>query len=164
MGGYCGIKIGDKILYLRIRGNLIYCRRERERVTDTPDSERTRVQTYVPAYQKDAWQDHADELGMTQSEFVRTMVQAGRRGFLLEKRQKDGDSGGASSASNPQGTGIEEEVVEALSDEGALDWNQLLERLTADVEDRLDEALTALQNANRIQHSGRNGGYVLTDE
>ncbi|AUV83947.1 hypothetical protein C2R22_09910 [Salinigranum rubrum] len=134
-------------------------------MTDTPDSERTRVQTYVPAYQKDVWQEHADELGMTQSEFVRTMVQAGRRGFLSGKPgQKDGDSGGASSASNPQGTGIENTVVETLSNEGALDWDQLLARLTADVEDRLDEALSELQGENRVQYSGRDGGYVLTDE
>lgn len=45
------------------------------------DTSRTAVKTYVPAYQKRLWADHADELGMSQSEFVRTMVQAGRRGF-----------------------------------------------------------------------------------
>ncbi|SNZ04586.1 hypothetical protein SAMN06269185_0611 [Natronoarchaeum philippinense] len=45
------------------------------------DTSRTAVKTYVPAYQKRRWADHADELGMSQSEFVRTMVQAGRSGF-----------------------------------------------------------------------------------
>ncbi len=44
-------------------------------------TERAVVRTYVPAYQKAHWQDHADELDMSQSEFVRTMVQAGRSGF-----------------------------------------------------------------------------------
>src|SRR6056297_3280818 len=43
--------------------------------------DRRSVKTYVPAEQKDRWREHADELGMSQSEFVRTMVQAGRRGF-----------------------------------------------------------------------------------
>ncbi len=135
-------------------------------MSDTTDSERTRVQTYVPAYQKDVWQDHADELGMTQSEFVRTMVQAGRRGFLSGRKsvQRSDSSEGASSGSDPGGTGIEEAVVEVLSNEDALDWDQLLERLTADVEDRLDEALADLQDANRVRYSGRDGGYVLTDE
>jgi len=45
------------------------------------DTSRTAVKTYVPAYQKRLWADHADELGMSQSEFVRTMVQAGRSDF-----------------------------------------------------------------------------------
>lgn len=160
-----GFTNGDKILYPRMRDSLICRRRERTSVSDTPDTERTRVQTYVPAYQKSVWQEHAEELGMTQSEFVRTMVQAGRRGFLSERPDREPDSsGGSSSASDPQGTGIEEAVVEALSNERALDWDQLLARLTADVEDRLDEALADLQDANRLRYSGRDGGYVLTDE
>jgi len=45
------------------------------------DTSRTAVKTYVPAYQKRLWADHADELGMSQSEFVRTMVQVGRSDF-----------------------------------------------------------------------------------
>ncbi|MFC6728654.1 DUF5805 domain-containing protein [Natronoarchaeum mannanilyticum] len=45
------------------------------------DTSRTAVKTYVPTYQKRLWADHADELGMSQSEFVRTMVQAGRSDF-----------------------------------------------------------------------------------
>ena len=125
-------------------------------------TERTRVQTYVPAYQKDVWQDHADELGMTRSEFVRTMVQAGRRGFLSTV-SADEPAGDPSSGSDPRGERMEEAVVEALRDE-PLDWEQLVERLTADVEDRLDDALASLQDANRLRYSGRDGGYVLTDE
>ena len=129
------------------------------------ETERTRVQTYVPAYQKDVWQDHADDLGMTQSEFVRTMVQAGRRGFLSTKDgvSTDDPAEGPSSGSDPGGERIEEAVVDALRDE-PLDWEQLVERLTADVEDRLDDALASLQDANRLRYSGRDGGYVLTDE
>ena len=139
-------------------------RRDVRFVTDSAevDTERTRVQTYVPAYQKSVWQEHADELGMTQSEFVRTMVQAGRRGFL--DGTETADSGGASSASNPQGEGTEEAVVESLRAEGPLDWDQLVERLSENVEDRLDEALTSLQDQSRLRYSGRDGGYVLTDE
>ena len=145
----------------------MYRRREQTVVTDTADTDRTRVQTYVPAYQKDVWQEHADALGMTQSEFVRTMVQAGRRGFLSTDRQSDREtdsSGGASSGSDPGGKRIENAVVEILSTEGALGWDQLLTHLTADVEDQLDDALADLQDANRLRYSGRDGGYVLTDE
>ena len=45
------------------------------------DTSRVVVQTYVPAYQREEWDDHAEALDMNRSEFVRTMVQAGRRGF-----------------------------------------------------------------------------------
>jgi hypothetical protein len=133
-------------------------------VTADADSERTRVQTYVPAYQKSIWEDHADDLGMTQSEFVRTMVQAGRRGFLSADRSDHEAAGGTSSDSNPQGEGIEERVVALLADSGPLDWDQLVERLVDDVEERLDDALTTLQEENRLRYSGREGGYVVTDE
>jgi hypothetical protein len=98
---------------------------------------------------------------MTLSEFVRTMVQAGRRGFLSTERDPAGDP---SSDSNPRGRDMEDRVVSVLSEEGPLDWDALLERLTADVEDGLDDALTALQEDNRLRYSGRDGGYVLTDE
>jgi hypothetical protein len=131
-------------------------------MTETSDTERTRVQTYVPAYQKATWADHAEELGMTQSEFVRTMVQAGRRGFT--PRESTQESGGASSDSNPRGERTEDVVVARLAEEGPLDWDELVDRLAANVEDQLDDALTALQDDNRVQYRGREGGYVLTDE
>lgn len=131
-------------------------------MTGDAETERTRVQTYVPAYQKSIWADHAEELGMTQSEFVRTMVQAGRRGFLSETTDEGGEA--PSSASDPGGERTEEAVVEFLSEEGALDWDQLVDRLSTDVEDRLDDALASLQEQNRLRYSGRDGGYVLTDE
>ncbi|WP_318569562.1 DUF5805 domain-containing protein [Salinigranum marinum] len=133
-------------------------------MTGEADSERTRVQTYVPRYQKDVWQDHADDLGMTQSEFVRTMVQAGRRGFLSSGGRDGQTPGEVSSGPDPGGKHIEEAVTDLLGREGPLDWDQLVEHLTADVEDRLDDALAALQDANRLRYSGRDGGYVLTDE
>ena len=47
--------------------------------------ERKVVKAYVPAYQKERWQEHADELGMNQSEFVKCMIQAGRRVYQPEE-------------------------------------------------------------------------------
>ena len=57
------------------------------------DTVRTSVRTYLPEYQKAKWEEHAEELGMSRSEFVRTMVQAGRRGFL-EGGSPPSDPGG----------------------------------------------------------------------
>lgn len=122
------------------------------------NTERTSVKTYVPEYQAEAWADHAEELGMSKSEFVRSMVQAGRNGFE-----------GVDSGSDPQGSEAEEgvafegRVVSALDGE-TRSWDELLAALTDDVEARLDEALSDLQAENRVQYSGREGGYTLVDD
>lgn len=119
------------------------------------DTERTVVKTYVPKYQKDEWTDHAERLDMSHSEFVRSMVQAGRRKF-----DANPDEGG-SSASSPGGDTLETEVLRILRERGACSWDELLDALSADLEDQLDDALNHLQQRNAIQHSGREGGYTL---
>lgn len=126
-------------------------------MVEETDTSRTAVRTYVPAYQKSEWADHAAELDMSQSEFVRTMVQAGRKGFQREA------SGGASSDRDSGGKGLEERVADQLQS-GPLSWDELVERLSGDLESRLDDTLTELQDRNRVRYSGRDGGYVLRDE
>jgi len=135
---------------------------------EKPDTARSTVQTYVPEYQKREWQRHADEMDMSQSEFVRTMVQAGRRGF-----DGDGTGEGAgeqegrrtrSAPSDPQGQDLETVVEESLADAGALDWEELLDEVTADVERRLEDALESLQADNRVRYSGPRGGYTLIED
>lgn len=119
--------------------------------------ERTAVKTYVPKYQKEKWQEDADRLDMSQSEFVRAMVQAGRRGFDL------GQSEQSSPDSNPGGNGFEEQVLDNLRN-GVHTWDELLSKISEQIEDQLDETLQELQQRNRIQYSGRHGGYELIDD
>lgn len=123
---------------------------------DEVDTARKRVRTYVPAYQKEEWERHADRMDMSLSEFVRSMVQAGRRGFTGD----DGRSG----STEPSGAGdpdLEERVIGALADAECLSWEELLTEVTDDVEAQLEETL---RSSDRIQHSPRNGGYVLEEE
>lgn len=128
-----------------------------------PDTSRTVVQTYVPAYQRDAWDEHAEELGMSRSEFVKAMVQAGRRGFGADI-DLSGESSDGSTPGNGNGTDLTDHVLDALSEEGCLSWDELLAAVTGDVETRLEEALQELQADDQIRYSGRNGGYVLDDQ
>jgi len=124
------------------------------------------VRTYVPAYQKERWQAHADELGMSQSEFVRTMVQAGRKGFdpqATVPRESIDSEEAASPEATPGGEDLKDRVVEVLDDGGHFDWDALLTALTDDIEQRLDETLQELQSAGRVRYSGRHGGYVLDE-
>ncbi|ELY82275.1 DUF5805 domain-containing protein [Natrinema pallidum] len=123
---------------------------------DSTDTEKTAVKTYVPTYQKEEWQSHADRLDMSQSEFVRTMVQAGRRGFESGSTEPD------SSAPDPGGNGLETQVLELLSAD-TYSWDELLEAVADDIESRLDETLEELQSANQIRYSGRHGGYTTVD-
>jgi hypothetical protein len=116
------------------------------------------VKTYVDDAQKDEWQEAADRLDMSQSEFVATMVQAGRREFGLEDLEEK--SGSSQSVDvDPRGNALETVLLEHLSD-GPLAWDALVERLEAD----LEEALQELQSADRIRHSPREGGYVRRED
>ncbi|MDS0298942.1 DUF5805 domain-containing protein [Halogeometricum sp. S1BR25-6] len=115
--------------------------------------------TYIPAYQKDEWKRHAERLGMSQSEFVRTMVQAGRSDFEVPERDGESEEGGSEEETGE--SEFEERVLDALSAADHRSWDELLTALTDDIEDRLDETLQDLQATNRVQYSGRHGGYSL---
>lgn len=124
------------------------------------DTERTVVKTYVPAYQKERWREHADELAMSQSEFVRSMIQAGRRDFTT-----DNDEPGREDIEDetPGVDGLEDQVLDVL-DGGYCSWDELVQSLTDDIEERLETVLQQLQRENRIQYSGRHGGYTIEDD
>jgi len=133
-------------------------------------TERTTVRTYVPAYQKERWQTHAKQLNMSQSEFVRTMVQAGRSGFEPPESDKattdvsgSGPEEPPSPDADPRGNALEDRVVEVLADGDHYDWEALLAALTDDIEQRLDDTLQELQSDGRVRYSGRHGGYVLAE-
>ncbi|MFD1634418.1 DUF5805 domain-containing protein [Haloplanus ruber] len=116
------------------------------------------VKTYVPPYQKDRWREHADRLGMSQSEFVRTMVQAGRRDFEVPDPAEREEPGEAESS------GLEPRVKDALTGEDGCSWDDLLAHVTEDIENRLEETLADLQEQNVVQYSGRAGGYRLVED
>ena len=120
--------------------------------------ERVRVVTYVPDHQKHQWEQRAEELGMSTSEFVRTMAQAGSRGFDERSAPEDGPPD-----ATPGDDGLERRVLDALREGDTLSWDELLATVTDDVEQRLEAALDSLQSANRVKYSGRDGGYVLDE-
>jgi len=120
------------------------------------DTSRTTVQTYVPAYQRERWDTHAEELGMSRSEFVRTMVQAGRRGFGAETDER------ADETDDEQD--FEAQIEAVLAKRQPVSWEELLEAVVGDIEVEVETALEGLQAADRVRYSGPRGGYVLEDE
>jgi hypothetical protein len=131
------------------------------------DTSRTVVKTYVPAFQREEWDTHAEDLDMSRSEFVRSMVQAGRRGFEGNHRP---DRSRADTAEDPNAgragatpDGLETTVLDALSVDEFLSWDELRAVVTDDIEERLEATLQELQTTGRIRYSGRNGGYTLDE-
>lgn len=136
-------------------------------VVSEPDTERTEVRVKLPRYQKEEWVADAEDLDMSQAEFVRTMVQAGRSNLGLDADAappKPANEEPPSEGIDPRGGGLEDRVLEVLRQEDVMSWDGLLEAVVGDVEDRLDETMGELQQSGRVRFSGRDGGYVLTDE
>ncbi|MCU4799461.1 DUF5805 domain-containing protein [Halobacteria archaeon HArc-gm2] len=130
------------------------------------DTGRAHVQTYVPEYQKDEWARDAEAMNMSLSEFVRSMVQAGRSDISVDTdvasiEPADEAAAAPSSTPEPQGSGLEDRVVDILESDEFYDWDELVAALTDDVEERLEDALQDLQADGQVQYSGRNGGYTL---
>ncbi len=122
--------------------------------------DRASIKVHLPRWQKQRWVANAEQLDMSQSEFVRSMVQAGRRG-ASETSVETGSDG-----ATPRGEDLEARVLDVLrsSDADHLGWEELLAGVTDDIEAQLEATLDSLQEANRIKYSGRNGGYTTHDE
>jgi hypothetical protein len=134
------------------------------------EGERVSVQTYVSSTQRELWREEADELDMNQAEYVRTMIQAGRRSFDLNtngsslKRNPSKPVEGESPDGTPGGDGLKDRVLNVLRAEEFADWDMLLAGVTDDIEDRLEETLEELQSEDRVRYSGRHGGYTVVDD
>lgn len=134
------------------------------------ESDRVSVQTYVPADQRAVWREEADEMDMSQAEYVRSMVQAGRRSFGFESSAagSSADSGdGVEPGSphvDPRDNGLKDRVLDVLDEEGVADWDELRAGVTDDIDDRLEGALEELQAEDRIRYSGRRDGYTVVED
>lgn len=95
--------------------------------------------------------EDAEDMGMSQSEFVRCMVQAGRRGFSLDEDPGDGPT-------------LEDEIVDLLDEFGHVTLSELTAAFGDHAEEDLDGALVELQDSNQIRHNPRQGRYELRGE
>jgi hypothetical protein len=111
--------------------------------------ENTAVKTYVPEWQKTEWEDHAERLDMSRSEFVRSMVQAGRRNIEVSDDATLQDL-------------IQEAVEELLAEAGFATYEEIVEVLAADVEDAVVVAIEALEENDQIRYNPQRGGYIYT--
>lgn len=127
---------------------------------DTSDDERVVVKTYVPPYQKRQWTKEADALGMNQSEYLSTMVQGGRRELELADQTDQSSEEPPSERISPGETALEQRILAVLSSEAPASWDELLERVSEDLEQQLETALDSLKQRGRIEQRPR-GDFVL---
>lgn len=126
------------------------------------DGSNVRVQTYVPPAQHEEWERRAESMDMSLSEFVRTMTQAGKRGFeeAVETDRSEKSPATPSSNADSQGSRLEDRVRSALPAEGYLEWDELVNAVQEDFEVALGDAIDELVEADEIEH--RHGrGYSL---
>ncbi|MBP2252082.1 DUF5805 domain-containing protein [Halarchaeum nitratireducens] len=119
--------------------------------------ERVSVKTYVPRYQKEEWVERAEEMDVSQSEFVRLMVQAGVRELGLDDDDTDDGGGHADDA----GPSLERRVLDELRERDVAGWETLVDALAGDFEERLEGTLDGLTERGVVKYSPRDGGYVL---
>jgi len=130
-------------------------------------NDRVSVQTYVSAAQRQVWRDEADEMDMSQAEYVRSMVQAGRRSFEFGGSgtdETDPSEEEPSPDANPGGSRLKDRVLNVLETEEVADWEEIRAAVTDDIDDRLEKALKELQVEDAIRYSGRRDGYVVVED
>lgn len=131
---------------------------------ETSNNTRVTINTYVPEYQRDLWKQHAGLLDMNLSEFVRVMVQAGRRDFDIGTKNNENILKVNFDDKTPGVSGIKIQLLNFLQNDECLGWDKLVQKLTVALEDELELALTQLQEENLIGYSGRLGGYTLLQD
>jgi len=128
--------------------------------------DRVSVQTYVPADQREMWRQEAADMDMSQAEYVRSMVQAGRRGFDLvgdgERTVTAEDR--SSSDVYPGDSALKDRILEVLRNAEVADWDDVRDGVTDDIDERIDGALSELQAEDAIRYSGRRDGYVVVED
>lgn len=131
------------------------------------------VKSYLPPYQKEEWTEHRQELGIdSQSEFVRMMVEAGRRALdpqFVREQVDDTPADAADTADDlpdDPAERLEEWVMLTLNDGEYHSWPELVTKYgygEENISAELDDVLKQLQTAGRVEYNPRDGGYALVD-
>lgn len=129
---------------------------------ESVDTERTVVTTYVPAYQKTTWEEHAEELDMSLSEFVRTMVQAGRRGF--GGRSDETGSEEPHSGTATPGVDIRKRVLQTLERDGPLTGPDIVDQILESFNNDIVDAVEELKSEGRIERPGISNEFELVED
>lgn len=112
---------------------------------------RKRIRTSAPEEQIDQWEKEADEMNVTRAEYMRLMIQAGRRQFPVCDTGND----------QSDGINVENRVLDALEEHGELTWEELIETAIGDVEDKVESTIEELDAQGKVSISLRDNTVSL---
>lgn len=112
---------------------------------------RKRVRTSAPESQIGTWEAEAEAMNVTRAEYIRLMIQAGRRQFPACETDND----------ESEGIQVEMRVLDALEENGELTWGELVEEAVGDVEDKVEDAIEELEEQGRVSVSLRENTVSL---
>lgn len=118
-------------------------------MSDIESEAQKSVKTYVPAYQKAEWKNHANELDMSLSEFVRTMVQGGRRTF--EEDPLHGDDTDATPGVKP----LETAILDSLTESTSKSFDEIVSDVSGDLEAEIESIIENLRENGTITQTVR---------
>ena len=124
-------------------------------MAQSDSTNRVSVKTYVPEYQKQHWVNHASELGMSLSEFIRTMVQSGRQPFEIEQS--------APIDVTPRVEDLKTPILDTLQN-GPASWEEIAESVIGDIESDVEREVQKMVKSGEIVISPRTGQYSISDE
>lgn len=102
---------------------------------------------------------------MSQSEFVRTMVQAGRRFFDKDTRGSGAQDSGAATSSGAESDDMREEIPSIIeSADSPPNKQRLIDELQGGFEERSNSVMSDLQSENKIQLDMDSEGSCSTSE
>lgn len=112
---------------------------------------RKRVRTSAPSEQIDQWEEEADEMNVTRAEYMRLMIQAGRRQFPICDTEN----------TESEGINVENRVLDALEKHGELTWDDLVDEAVGDVEDKVESTIEELDDQGKVSISLRDNTVTL---
>ncbi|MBB6645220.1 DUF5805 domain-containing protein [Halobellus ruber] len=134
------------------------------------DTSRATITVYAPVYQRDKWDEEAEELGLSRSEYLKMMIQAGRKHFDPDNGQKKLTSIGGAETPIPDSDHpsnkfsedicLESQILEAISRGDYLTWNEIVDTVVDDIERYIDKELDDLRDSNQIRYDGQRGGFT----
>lgn len=110
-------------------------------MSDVP--EKKRVKTSAPVEQVEIWEEEAEKMNVTRAEYIRLMMQAGRRQFPICENG-DGDGGGID---------IGEQVMTALREHETLQWDELVQEAVGDIEEQVEDVIRDLEDDGKVEVS-----------
>ncbi len=120
-------------------------------------TDKKKLNTTVPRYQLELYDEEAEQMGFSsRSEFIRSMINAGRRDFGL-------DSGGTTGEDGVPQRSLEQRVVRLIEEADGLTEQEVVDALTENTEKRVTEILNDLNDEGVIDYDVRQSGFVMEE-